>query len=48
MEQSMGSNFFKKFKVIAFTAQTSPIFQITSFKKKKFFSETPVNLDMGI
>ena len=37
MEQSMGSNFFKKFKVIAFTAQTSPIFQITFFKKKKIF-----------
>ena len=36
MEQSMGSNFFKKFKVIAFTAQTSPIFQITFFKKKMF------------
>ena len=46
MEQSMESN-FKKFKVIASTAHILPIFQIF-FLKKKDFSETPVNLDMGI
>ena len=43
MEQSVESNFFKKFKLIAYTAHTSPTFQI--YKK---FSEDPVNLDTGI
>ena len=37
MEHSVESNFFKKFKVIAYTVHTS----IT-------FSENPVNLDTGI
>ena len=37
-EKSMKSNFFKKFKVIASTAHTSPIFQIFFFfeKRKRF------------
>ena len=46
MEQLIESNFFKKFKAIASTAHTSPIFHF--FFKKKDFSENPVNLDMGI
>ena len=45
MEQLLEPNFFKKFKVIASTAHTLPIFQI--LKKKKDFSENPKNLDMG-
>ena len=48
MEQSVESNFFKKFKVIAsLPIYTSPIFQIF-FEKKKDFSENAVNLDMEI
>ena len=37
-EKSMKSNFFKKFKVIASTAHTSPIFQIFFFfeRRKRF------------
>ena len=46
MEQLIESNFFKKFKAIASTAYTSPIFHIF-LKKKKNFSENPVNMDMG-
>ena len=34
MEQSVESNFFKKFKAIASLAHTSPIFQIFLFKKR--------------
>ena len=34
MEQSIESNFFKKFKAIASTVYTSPIFQIFFIKKK--------------
>ena len=45
MEQLLEPNFFKKFKVIASTAHTLPIFQI--LKKKKDFSENLKNLDMG-
>ena len=48
MEQSVESNFFKKFKAIAsLPILRSPIFQIF-FLKKKDFSENPVALDMGI
>ena len=46
MQQSVESNFFKKFKAI-----TSPPILRTYFKfkkKKKDFSKNPVNLDMGI
>ena len=46
MEQLIESNFLKKFKAIASTAHTSPIFHIFFFKKKDF-SENPVNMDMG-
>ena len=47
MEQSVESNFFKKFKVIAsLPIYTSPIFQI--FFEKKDFSENAINLDMEI
>ena len=46
MEQSIESNFFKKFKAIASIAHNSPMFQI--FLRKKNFSENPVNLDIGI
>ena len=47
MEQPVESNSFEKFKAIAFV-HTSPIFQIFFPKKKKDFSENPVDLDMGI
>ena len=47
MEQSVKSNFFKKFKAIASLLHTSPIFQIFNFVKKDFL-ENPVNLDMVI
>ena len=46
MEYSIESNFFKKFKAIASTAHTSPIFQIFFFFKD--FLENPVNLDKGV
>ena len=45
MEQSIGPNFFEKFKAIVSTAHTSPYFR---FFLKKEFSENPVNLDIGI
>ena len=41
MEQSVESNFFKKFKATAYTAHTSPIFQFVCFLRKDF-SENPV------
>ena len=45
MEQSVESNFFKKFKVIA----SLPTLRHFRFKKKTTdFSENPANLDMGI
>ena len=46
MKQSVESNYVEKFKAIASTANTSPIFQI--FFKKVGFSENLVNLDMEI
>ena len=44
MEQSVKSNFFNKFKVIASLPILRPYFRL----KKKDFAENPVNLDMGI
>ena len=45
MEQSVKPNSLKKFKAIASTAHTLPMFQ--TFQKKDF-SENPVNLGLGI
>ena len=42
MEQSVGSNFFMKFKAIALLPIVRPLFRF--FLKKKDFSENPVNL----
>ena len=47
MEQSVESNFFKKFKVIASLPTLRPYFSFFVFLKKDF-SENPVNLNMGI
>ena len=45
MEQSVESNFFRKFKAIA----SLPFAYISDFFfKKRFFAENPVNLDMEI
>ena len=46
MEQSVESNFFKKFKATASLSILRPYFRF--FFLKKDFSENPVNLDMGI
>ena len=46
MEQSVESNFFKEFKVIASLPILRPYFGF--FFKKKDFSENPVNMDLGI
>ena len=48
MEQSVESNFFKKFKVIASLPVLGPYFRFKKKKKKKYFSEIPANLHMGI
>ena len=47
MEQSVESNFFKKSKAIASLPVLGPYFRFKK-KKKKYFSEIPVNLHMGI
>ena len=48
VEQSVESNFFKKFKAIASNHCPSLPAYISDFFKKKDFSENPVNLGMGI
>ena len=50
IEQSVESNFFKKFKAIASLLILRPYFRFFFFlfKKKKDFSENPVILEMGI
>ena len=47
MEQPVKFNSIKKFKVIASTADTSPIFRIKK-NKEKDFSENLVKVDLGI
>ena len=44
MEQSVESNFFKKFKAIASLLILRPYFRF--FLKKKGFSENPVDLNL--
>ena len=46
MEQSVESNFFKKFKAIVSLPILHPYFIF--LKKNKDFSKKAVNLDMGI
>ena len=46
MEQSVESNFFQKFKTTASLPILDPVSDFFFKKKKKDFSENPVNLDM--
>ena len=46
MEQSVESNFYKKFKAITLLLIVRPYFRFLF--KKKDFAENPVNVDMGI
>ena len=47
MEQSVESNYLKKFKAIASLPILCPYFRFFFFENKGF-SENPVNLDIGI
>ena len=48
IEQSVESNFFKNFKVIASLPILHPYFRFFYIYVSKDFSENPINLDMGI
>ena len=48
IEQSVESNFFKNFKVIASLPTLHPYFRFFYIYVSKDFSENPINLDMGI